>query len=91
MGHSWFQHVLASNESKHPGWMKVSSFIETLVSNDLATKKAANPFEGSYKTYSRQNLKRTTIIHAWRQIRRKQKLQHCIVGEYFIAIRIFNW
>jgi predicted Zn-dependent protease len=22
MGHSWFQHVLVSNESKHP-WMKV--------------------------------------------------------------------
>jgi hypothetical protein len=50
MGHSWFQHVLASNESKHP-WMDNS--FETLVSNDLATKKAANPFEGSYKTYSR--------------------------------------
>jgi hypothetical protein len=54
MGHSWFQHVLASNESKHP-WMDegFTSFIETLVSNDMATKKVSNPFEGSYKTYSR--------------------------------------
>jgi hypothetical protein len=23
LGHSWFQHVLASNESKHPGWMRI--------------------------------------------------------------------
>jgi hypothetical protein len=54
MGHSWFQHILASNESKHP-WMDegFTSFIETLVSNELATKKVVNPFEGSYKTYSR--------------------------------------
>jgi hypothetical protein len=54
MGHSWFQHILASNESKHP-WMDegFTSFIETKVSNEMATKKVANPFEGSYKTYSR--------------------------------------
>jgi hypothetical protein len=54
MGHSWFQHILASNESKHP-WMDegFTSFIETLVSNEMAAKKVANPFEGSYKTYSR--------------------------------------
>lgn len=54
MGHSWFQHILASNESKHP-WMDegFTSFIETKVSNEMASKKVANPFEGSYKTYSR--------------------------------------
>ncbi len=52
MGHSWFQHVLASNESKN-SWMDegFTSFIEDLAYNEFANKKAENPFEGSYKTY----------------------------------------
>lgn len=49
-GHSWFQHVLASNESKH-GWMDegFTSFIEDTVMNQFAEKKAANPYAGAYK------------------------------------------
>ena len=52
MGHSWFQHILASNESKHP-WMDegFTSFIEDLGVNELAEKKAENPFTSSYKGY----------------------------------------
>lgn len=52
MGHSWFQHVLATNESKH-GWMDegFTSFIEDLVINEMAEKKTDNPFVGSYKSY----------------------------------------
>src|SRR6478672_889709 len=52
MGHSWFQHVLASNESKH-GWMDegFTSFIEDLGLNEIAEKKVDNPFIGSYKGY----------------------------------------
>lgn len=52
MGHSWFQHVLASNESKHP-WMDegFTTFIEELGMNEIADKKVENPFEGTYKTY----------------------------------------
>ena len=52
MGHSWFQHVLASNESKNP-WMDegFASFIEDLGINHLAETKAANPFIGSYNGY----------------------------------------
>jgi hypothetical protein len=52
IGHSWFQHIVASNESKHP-WMDegFTSYIEDLAVNELAAKKVANPFEGSYKTY----------------------------------------
>ncbi|MFY8180482.1 MAG: M1 family metallopeptidase [Flavobacterium sp.] len=52
MGHSWFQHVLATNESKH-SWMDegFTSFIEDLGVNELAEKKSANPFSGSYKSY----------------------------------------
>lgn len=52
MAHSWFQHVLASNESKH-SWMDegFTSFLEDLGMNEIATKKTANPHEGSYKGY----------------------------------------
>ncbi|MES2747402.1 MAG: M1 family metallopeptidase [Bacteroidota bacterium] len=52
MGHSWFQHVLATNESKH-GWMDegFTSLIEDLGVDHLAEKKAANPFISSYKGY----------------------------------------
>ena len=52
MAHSWFQHVLASNESKH-GWMDegFTSFLEDLGVNEIATKKATNPHEGSYNGY----------------------------------------
>ena len=54
MGHSWFQHVLASNESKHP-WMDegFTSYIEDIVVNEMSVKKVANPFEASYKTYAK--------------------------------------
>jgi hypothetical protein len=52
LGHSWFQHVLASNESKHP-WMDegFTSFIEDLALNEIADKKEVNPFELTYKSY----------------------------------------
>ena len=52
MGHSWFQHILASNESKHP-WMDegFTSYIEDRAINEFADKKVENPFESSYKAY----------------------------------------
>ncbi|MHA3788533.1 M1 family metallopeptidase [Flavobacterium hauense] len=56
-GHSWFQHVLASNESEH-GWMDegFTTYIEDLAMHTLmppADKKEeqANPFVGSYNNY----------------------------------------
>nr|WP_294773538.1 M1 family metallopeptidase [uncultured Flavobacterium sp.] len=51
-GHSWFQHVLANNESKH-SWMDegFTSFIEDSVMNELAAKKSSNPYSGAYKSY----------------------------------------
>jgi hypothetical protein len=53
MGHSWFQHILASNESKHP-WMDegFTTFIEDLGMNEISDKKVENPFVGTYKTYT---------------------------------------
>ena len=37
LAHSWFQHVLASNESKHP-WMDegFTTYIEDLALNEMA-------------------------------------------------------
>jgi len=52
LGHSWFQHILASNESKHP-WMDegFTSYIEDSALNEMAVKKEENPFKGSYAAY----------------------------------------
>ena len=52
LGHSWFQHVLASNESKHP-WMDegFTTYVSDLAENEFATKKVANPLEGNYRAY----------------------------------------
>ncbi|WP_281231134.1 M1 family metallopeptidase [Flavobacterium gelatinilyticum] len=52
LGHSWFQHILASNESKHP-WMDegFTTYIEDSALNELKEKKEANPFAGNYKAY----------------------------------------
>ena len=52
LGHSWFQHILASNESKHP-WMDegFTTYVEDWAQNELGAKKVENPFEGNYKAY----------------------------------------
>ncbi|GEP49982.1 peptidase M1 [Flavobacterium noncentrifugens] len=52
LGHSWFQHVLASNESEHY-WMDegFATVIEELGMNHLAEKPVANPFESTYRAY----------------------------------------
>lgn len=54
LGHSWFQHILASNESKHP-WMDegFTSYIEDLALNEIAIKKKENPFETTYEVYNK--------------------------------------
>ncbi|KUJ63424.1 peptidase M1 [Flavobacteriaceae bacterium CRH] len=53
LGHSWFQHILASNESKHP-WMDegFTTYIEDSALNELkGDKKEVNPFKGTYAAY----------------------------------------
>ncbi|WP_029271526.1 M1 family metallopeptidase [Flavobacterium sp. KJJ] len=53
LGHSWFQHILASNESKHP-WMDegFTTYIEDSALNELkGDKKEVNPFKGNYTSY----------------------------------------
>ena len=53
LGHSWFQHILASNESKHP-WMDegFTTYIEDSALNELkGDKKEVNPFKANYAAY----------------------------------------
>jgi len=52
LAHSWFQHILATNEGKYE-WMDegFTSFISGLYMNEYMGEKKANPFEGSYRGY----------------------------------------
>ncbi len=52
MAHSWFQHILATNESKHP-WMDegFTTYVSTLAMNEVMTQNNPNSLKGSYKTY----------------------------------------
>ncbi len=54
MAHSWFQHILATNESKHE-WMDegFTSFISTLCMNKIMEQNKENPFENAYNGYRR--------------------------------------
>lgn len=52
MAHSWFQHILATNELKNE-WMDegFTSFISTLCMNQIMGEEKDNPFENTYKGY----------------------------------------
>jgi hypothetical protein len=52
LGHSWFQHVLATNETKHE-WMDegFTSFISSLAGNEILERNREFPLEGSYRGY----------------------------------------
>ncbi len=53
--HSWFQFVLATNESEHP-WMDegMTTYISTLAMNAIYQKNPkAHPLKGAYKSYFR--------------------------------------
>lgn len=52
MAHTWFQFLLASNESKHP-WMDegFSTYIEYHAVNDIFNEGKKNPLESVYAAY----------------------------------------
>lgn len=52
MAHSWFQHVLATNEARHE-WMDegFTSFISALCMEQIMERNSDNPFTGSYSGY----------------------------------------
>ena len=54
MAHAWFQHLLATNESKHE-WMDegMTSYISDRAMNHVMKSKKENPFTGSYTGYKR--------------------------------------
>ena len=54
LAHSWFQHVLATNETKHE-WMDegFTSFISTLAENEVLEENQEFPLSGSYRGYLR--------------------------------------
>lgn len=52
LAHSWFQHILATNETKHE-WMDegFTSFISTLAENEVLEENKEFPLTGSYRGY----------------------------------------
>jgi hypothetical protein len=52
MAHSWFQFVLATNESKHP-WMDegFTTYISSHAENQIQGQGKSNPLEDSYNGY----------------------------------------
>ncbi|WP_299048033.1 M1 family metallopeptidase [uncultured Polaribacter sp.] len=52
MAHTWFQFLLASNESLHP-WMDegFTTYISNKASQEILNKNNENPHQGSYRGY----------------------------------------
>lgn len=52
MAHTWFQFLLATNESLHP-WMDegFTTYISNKASNEIMDRKMENPNAGSYRGY----------------------------------------
>ncbi|MDT0690449.1 M1 family metallopeptidase [Salegentibacter sp. F188] len=52
LAHAWFQHLLATNESKHE-WMDegFTSFISDEAMNEVMNTNEENPHTGSYRSY----------------------------------------
>ncbi len=68
MAHTWFQFLLATNESKHP-WMDegFTSYISAKAEDAVLQKKQENPFKGSYGYYKyvvKNNLEEPLSTHA---------------------------
>ena len=52
LGHSWFQHAVATNEAKYE-WMDegFTTFISSLCMNEIMNQGKDNPFARSYESY----------------------------------------
>lgn len=52
MAHSWFQHVLATNEAKHP-WMDegFTSYVSELAMDEVMDREEPTSFSSAYKNY----------------------------------------
>ena len=68
MAHTWFQFLLASNESLHP-WMDegFTSYISNKATNEILKQGKENPHEGSYRGYNfvvKSNMEESLSTHA---------------------------
>ncbi|KAA1247291.1 M1 family metallopeptidase [Aquimarina sp. RZ0] len=73
MAHAWFQHILATNESKHE-WMDegFTSYISTLAMNEIMQENKKNPLDGMYQGYfqlANSGLEQPQSTHADRYTR----------------------
>ena len=52
LAHAWFQHLMATNESKHE-WMDegFTTYISSLAMNEVMDQNSENPHSGSYRSY----------------------------------------
>ena len=88
--HSWFQHVLASNESKNE-WMDegFTSFISDLCMNQIMGENKPNPFEGAYRGYialANSGFEQPQTTHADRyNYNRSYSISAYSKGEVFLA------
>lgn len=72
MAHAWFQHLMATNESKHE-WMDegFTSYISDLAMEKVMNTEGENPFSGSYRSYERlakSGIEQPQTTHADRYI-----------------------
>lgn len=68
LAHTWFQFLLATNESKHP-WMDegFTTYISNKATNKILNQKRTNPHRGSYGGYNyvvKNNLEETLSTHS---------------------------
>ena len=68
LAHTWFQFLLATNESKHP-WMDegFTSYISAKAGNEILGRNLPNPHRGSYGGYNyvvKNNIEETLSTHA---------------------------
>jgi aminopeptidase N len=68
MAHTWFQFLLATNESKHP-WMDegFTTYISNKAVNEILDQGKENPHTGSYRGYNfvvKNNLEESLSTHA---------------------------
>ncbi|MEQ6125041.1 M1 family metallopeptidase [Pseudotenacibaculum sp. MALMAid0570] len=68
LAHTWFQFLLATNESKHP-WMDegFTSYISAKAGNEILKRGLSNPHTGSYGGYNyvvKNGLEETLSTHA---------------------------
>src|SRR5699024_7771528 len=67
--HSWFQFVIATNESEHP-WMDegFTTYISTMAMNEVVSNTSeAHPLEGAYRGYFRlahSGMEQPQTVHA---------------------------